>query len=158
MHVVYMCGCAVRRVTNIGVCSKSSPWAQCRLFRLGCEMGSFSCLAKAVRRCDEVELQSQDQQPGFGPRLRVLRALLQVSQFRPRQEGDSQANVSSMLTMSLALVSMNPHPFFLAHSSPVCALTTRAACKSHLLPATILTGGTLPLSMRFSSSMSIISM
>lgn len=70
----------------------------------------------------------------------------------------SSANVSSMFTISRALVSINPQPLLRAHSSPSLAPIIRAPCKSHLLPATILTGGTLPLSSLFSVSMAIMSM
>jgi hypothetical protein len=83
-----------------------------------------------------------------------------------------QANVSSIFTISLALVSINPHLLLRAHSRPVRLLTTRLSFRSHLLPATIFTGAAFmslpPLtprsialwfsSMRFSSSMSIMSM
>jgi len=46
-----------------------------------------------------------------------------------------------MLTISLAEVSMKPQPRDLAHSQPVLLLTILASFKSHLLPATIMTGG-----------------
>jgi hypothetical protein len=68
------------------------------------------------------------------------------------------ANVSSIFTTFLALVSINPHPCLLAHSSPVWLLTCRFPAKSHLFPATILTGGGNRASVssaRASASMSI---
>jgi hypothetical protein len=74
-----------------------------------------------------------------------------------RFQQHSRAKVSSMLTISLALVSMKPQRLFRAHSSPSAALMTRPDDRSHLLPATSFTGGTLPWSILFSSSMSIIS-
>lgn len=52
------------------------------------------------------------------------------------------ANVSSIFTSSLALVSMKPQPRFRAQSSPMAADTCLLSCRSHLLPATILTGET----------------
>jgi len=52
-----------------------------------------------------------------------------------------QAKVSSMLTISLAEVSMKPQPRDLAHSQPVLLLTILESFRSHLLPATIMTGG-----------------
>jgi hypothetical protein len=67
----------------------------------------------------------------------------------------SRANVSSTLTISLALVSMKPQPLRLAQSRPTCAETWRAPCKSHLFAATILTGAVRPLSWRVSASMSM---
>lgn len=56
------------------------------------------------------------------------------------------AKVSSMLTISLALVSMNPHPCFRAYSRPSRAETVLASFRSHLFPAMILTGGGIPTS------------
>ena len=51
-----------------------------------------------------------------------------------------RANVSSILTISLALVSMNPHPLLLDHSNPCLEVTLLSDFKSHLFPTTILTG------------------
>ena len=62
---------------------------------------------------------------------------------------DLQANVSSMFTISLALVSINPQSLLLAQSSPILLLTTLASFKSHLLPAMILIGGILHPASRF---------
>src|SRR5271170_3403117 len=56
------------------------------------------------------------------------------------KEGDRQAKVSSIFTISRALVSINPQPLALAHSRPCRELTTLASFRSHLFPATILTG------------------
>lgn len=71
------------------------------------------------------------------------------------EEVNVQANVSSILTHSLALVSMNPAPLPLAHSSPVLAGTSLSSFRSHLFPATIFTGSRAPASFRVSSSMEI---
>lgn len=87
-----------------------------------------------------------------------------------------QAKVSSILTISRADVSMKPQPLLRAHSQAYLAETKRASFRSHLLPATIMTGGNfqpssrLPLtrvpfsrnsrlfsSIRFSASMLIMS-
>lgn len=59
-----------------------------------------------------------------------------------------QAKVSSILTISRADVSMNPQPRLRAHSQPTLLETTRASWRSHLLPATIMTGGILHPSSR----------
>lgn len=61
-----------------------------------------------------------------------------------KQRTDILANVSSMFTISRALVSMNPQPCRRAYSSPSRAATTRASFRSHLFPTTIVTGGGLP--------------
>ena len=53
----------------------------------------------------------------------------------------SQANVSSIFTISLALVSIKPQPRCLAHSSPSLEVTLLASFRSHLFPATIVIGG-----------------
>lgn len=54
-----------------------------------------------------------------------------------------RANVSSILTSNLALVSMKPQPRLRAHSSPMEAGTCLLSWRSHLFPATIFTGGTV---------------
>lgn len=64
----------------------------------------------------------------------------------------SRANVSSMFTISRALVSMNPYPRFRAHSSPSLAPTCRMPWRSHLFPATKQTGSTCPFDSRSSLS------
>ena len=58
----------------------------------------------------------------------------------------SRAKVSSILTISLALVSMNPQPLLLAYSNPCLLLITLPSFRSHLFPATSLTGCTPPVS------------
>lgn len=55
----------------------------------------------------------------------------------------SSAKVSSILTISLALHSMNPHPLLRAQAHPSWLPTCRLPCadKSHLFPTTNFTGG-----------------
>ena len=71
-------------------------------------------------------------------------------------DGNLRAKVSSILTISLALVSMNPQSLPRAHPNPWRLETCLASFRSHLLPATILTGCTPPESCRCSHSMSTI--
>lgn len=112
----------------------------------------------------------------FDCRLLFLRSLYQSGPRALGQGSHIQVKVSSTLTISLAEVSKNPQPLDLAHSQPDLLLTARASFKSHLLPATDITGGVLqpssrppltrvPLSwskmlfssIRFSASMLIVS-
>jgi hypothetical protein len=67
-----------------------------------------------------------------------------------------RAKVSSIFTISLALVSMNPKLCCLLHSSPSLAAICLIPCKSHLLPATMHTGKIWFCSILSSLSMSII--
>jgi hypothetical protein len=67
-----------------------------------------------------------------------------------------RAKVSSIFTISLALVSMNPKLCCLLHSSPSLAAICLLPCKSHLLPATMHTGKIWFCSILSSLSMSII--
>ena len=76
--------------------------------------------------------------------------------FLPRASRcDVHAKVSSMFTISLALVSMNPYPLLRAQSKPSRAPTCRMLCRSHLLPATMHIGNVAPLSNLVSRSTSI---
>ena len=67
-----------------------------------------------------------------------------------------RANVSSIFTISLALVSMKPNLCCLLQSSPSLAATCLMFCKSHLLPATMQTGKIWFCSILSSLSISII--
>lgn len=120
--------------------------------------------AEVMQRYDKVRSPGHHQQPVVEPLQHGEPALLQSAYCHdnlgliPMEIVDVRAKVSSIFTISLALVSMKPHLRRRAHSKPSFALICRCPCKSHLFPATIFTGGVFPLSIRFSSSMSIISM
>lgn len=98
--------------------------------------------------CDLLTVLLRSPAPTYGCQRLCVQSLNFVSSVMQSWDCHIQANVSSILTISLADVSMKPQPRDRAHSQPVLLLTTLASFRSHLLPATIMTGGILQPSSR----------